>query len=143
MRKIIEKKKILYFLFFVEFNSVFYRCTNCLADSVLYSCDDTQGFIVYCISTHWTIIRLRDCKEKSEPFLVLGPTEGWKQEKYFPWESANHGKTCTSGHATLNKMYKTKGNIHVKKIGTSTFDSCLNLVYFIPRRHSYYEIYWI
>lgn len=47
----------------VKFNSVFYSCTNCLANSVLYSRDHKQGFILYCISTHWTIIRIRDCKE--------------------------------------------------------------------------------
>lgn len=47
----------------VKFNSVFYSCTNCLANSVLYSRDHKQGFILYCISTHWTIILMRDCKE--------------------------------------------------------------------------------
>lgn len=60
----IPQEKILYFLCSnVKFNSVFYRCTNCLANSVLYSRDHKQGFILYCISTHWTIIRIRDCKE--------------------------------------------------------------------------------
>lgn len=46
-----------------SFNSVFYSCTNCLPNSVLYSCEHKQGFILYCISTHWTIILMRDCKE--------------------------------------------------------------------------------
>lgn len=66
-----KKKRWSIFCLNVQLNRVFYRCTNCPADSVLYSCDLTQGFILYCISTHWTITCLRDCKEKSEAVLVL------------------------------------------------------------------------
>lgn len=52
----VPQENILYFQFKLKFDSVFNRCTNCLANSVLYSCEHTQGFILYCISTHWTII---------------------------------------------------------------------------------------
>lgn len=79
-----------YFVFSVELSSsiVCYRCTNCLANSVLYSRAHQQGLILYCISTtHWTIIRL--CKENNrESFvrknpllvLVLVLLELWKLE---------------------------------------------------------------
>lgn len=57
-----QKNNVLY-VQMSSFNSVFYSCTNCLPNSVLYSCEHKQGFILYCISTHWTIILMRDCKE--------------------------------------------------------------------------------
>lgn len=79
---------------------MFYRCTNCLAYSVLYSRDHKQGFILYCISTHWTIICIRDCKEndtesvgKENIFgagpLIAGAVDVWEWEKYFQGENAD------------------------------------------------------
>lgn len=56
LRDVSMRRDFCIFCSNVKFNSVFYRCTNCLANSVLYSRDHKQGFILYCISTHWTII---------------------------------------------------------------------------------------
>lgn len=70
-----------------------------LANSVLYSRDHTQGFILYCKSTHGTIIPKRDCKENDVCVCVIstkrklqtfgaGPTiVGAVKKKYFQNET--------------------------------------------------------
>lgn len=95
----LHEKRFCIFHSNVKFNSVFYRCTNCLANSVLYSRDHKQGFILYCISTHWTIIRIRDCKENDiesvgrenpNTFASYSRRSCGSEEKYFPGETADY-----------------------------------------------------
>lgn len=92
----------------------------CLANSVLYSCDHKQGFILYCISTHWTIIRRRDCKEnyseamrrEKRNILVLGhPSHAMELRETFSTKKWWLHYLCISGQPALDKMYKYKKEV--------------------------------
>lgn len=74
-----NEKIICIFCSNVKFNSVFNRCTNCLANSVLYSCDHNRGLSCTVYLTHWTIICFKRLKRKFyrevRTLVVLGNSQ--------------------------------------------------------------------